>query len=283
MKKIKFIIIFMMLVNIINANSYFKYDLKNPDKKTVLPKILNEVSGVSAFDSNNIACIQDEIGVIFIYNLEKNKIIKRHNFKTIGDFEGISFAGESIFVLRSNGGLTEWKDFTLTQNKLKTKNYKFSLLTFDNEGLGFDKNNNRLLIAGKSKPFKRKHRDKRYIYEFDLENKKLKSDPAYILNINSIRKFIKNNKIKTNGKIKRQNFFPSGIAIHPQTKDIYIISSASKLMLIINQNGEIEHVEALDKKLFLQAEGITFLEDGTMIITNEAAGKSPTLLVYKMK
>ena len=54
------------------------------------------------------------------------------------------------------------------------------------------------------------------------------------------------------------------------------------MLVVMNRKGVITYMEQLSADLFAKAEGITFLNDGTMIITNEAAGKTPTLLIYKM-
>ena len=89
----------------------------------------------------------------------------------------------------------------------------------------------------------------------------------------------------TNAKGVRRpfNFRPASLSVHPITDDIYIISAADKLLLIMNRKGEVIYMKQLDIEMFAKAEGITFLHDGTMIITNEAAGKTPTLFVFEMK
>lgn len=51
----------------------------------------------------------------------------------------------------------------------------------------------------------------------------------------------------------------------------------------MDKKGNIEHMEELSPELFAKAEGITFLDDGTMIIVNEGVGNAPTMLMYKPK
>ena len=46
------------------------YNLSKPDKIYILPPALKEVSGITGTDASSIACIQDENGIIFIYDLE---------------------------------------------------------------------------------------------------------------------------------------------------------------------------------------------------------------------
>lgn len=264
------------------------YNLNLPNKKLELPPILNEISGLTDIDSTHVACVQDEIGTVFIYNFIIDSIIAEHRFDSVGDFEGLTYTGKTLFILRSDGRFTEWKNFNSQTGAGKIAHSKLSLLTANNEGLCFDKKNNRLLIAAKSKPINHDSESERFIYEFNLSKKQLKNKPVYSINTDELgiiaEKFnIQQHSVSEKGKIKPFNFRPSSIAVHPHTSDIYVISAADKLLLIMDTDGKILHIEQLNPDLFAKAEGITFLHDGTMIITNEAAGNVPTLLIYEQK
>lgn len=269
-----------------STRSVIPYNLNRPDKKYELPAILEEVSGLTDIDSAHVACVQDEIGTVFIYNFLKNAIIARHKFDSLGDFEGLTFTGKSLFILRSDGRLTEWRNFDPKTGAGEIFHSILPLQTTNNEGLCFDSRNNRLLIAAKSKPMNHDYKSERFIYEFDLAKNKLNSNPAYSINTIDLEAAAKEFDIVQQnrtaaGKPKPFNFRPSSLAIHPHTSDIYIISAADRLLLVINEKGKIVSMEKLKEDLFAKAEGITFLKDGTMIITNEAAGFVPTLLLYK--
>lgn len=262
------------------------YNLNQPHKKYELPAILEEVSGLTDIDSAHVACVQDEIGTVFIYNFLKNAIIAKHKFDSFGDFEGLTFTGKSLFILRSDGRLTEWRNFDPKTGAGDIFHSILPLQTTNNEGLCFDSRNNRLLIAAKNKPTNHVYKSERFIYEFDLSKNKLNSNPAYSINTVDLETAAKEFNIAQQnrtaaGKPKPFNFRPSSLAIHPHTSEIYIISAADRLLLVINEKGKIVSMERLKEDLFAKAEGITFLKDGTMIITNEAAGFVPTLLVYK--
>jgi uncharacterized protein YjiK len=213
------------------------------------------------------------------------KIISQHIFDDIGDFEGLAYTPDALYILRSDGRLTEWNNFQANTDSIR--HYQLSLFTSNNEGLCFDPRHNRLLIAAKSKPHDPDDKSKRYIYSYDLTSKKLKQKPLYKINVsqleNKARKF-NSQQTETNakGKTKPFNFRPSSLSVHPLTDDIYIISAADKLLVVLNREGEVTYMERLNAQLYTKAEGITFLPDGTMIITNEAAGKKPGLLVFKM-
>jgi uncharacterized protein YjiK len=262
--------------------------LDRPEKTILLPEVLNEVSGIAMIDADNIACVQDEVGVVFIYNKKTEKIVAQHEFESIGDFEGLALAGKSLFILRSDGRLSEWTNFTFEKGGNKMIHYNLALTTDDNEGLCFDSKNNRLLIAGKSKPTPPNDKTNRIIYAFDLSTKTLASKPAYIIDTNLLETKAKGFNLdprekSAKGKVKPFNFRPSSIDIHPKTGQIFILSSADNMLIVINPAGNVLHMQSLNADRFPQPEGIAFLNDGTMLITNEAAGKVPTIQIFKQK
>jgi uncharacterized protein YjiK len=284
MRKIGLIISLFSTVSVFSQN-IFPYNLNCPNNKYVLPEILNEISGLTDIDSAHIACVQDELGIVFIYNFLIDSIIARHSFDSLGDFEGLTYTGNSLFILRSDGLLTEWKNFNPIVVSGEIVQHKLSLLTADNEGLCFDSKENRLLIAAKSKPLDYENKSERYIYAFDKKTQNLVEEPVYSINVEELAKTavkFKANQTEKNkkGEFKPFNFRPSSLAVHPQTNEIYIISASDFLLIVMDINSQIVYMQKLNKDIFTKAEGITFIPDGTMIITNEAAGKTPSLLIF---
>lgn len=268
--------------------SAFEYNLSSPEKIFVLPTVLNEISGITTISQNEIACVQDEIGTVYIYDLTKGAIIKEYSSKLIGDYEELALVDNTMYLLRSDGILIEHINYT--SQSAKTKEYKLNLPSDNNEGLCFDKKNNRLLIAAKTQAgSESKNKDIRLIYGFDLKEKRSLPKPIFKLKIEEIEaKALSMNlpiplkTIKKTGKqISDFHFRPSAISVHPFDHLIYILSSKDKFLLITNDNGNIYNLMALDPVLFNKAEGITFLPDGDMLISNEAQRGKPTLLKFK--
>ncbi len=279
------ILIFLLFSLTCAAQSNFKYNLTKPVISYQLPPILNEVSGLTDLSPTQVACVQDEIGTAFIYDFKNGKIVSEHHFDSIGDFEGLTSAGSTLYILRSDGRLTEWNNFPRDQKSIIHHN--LPVTTANNEGLCHDPKHNRLLIAAKSKPRNHDRKSERFIYSFDLASRKLADKPAYILNVDDISSRaadfnIEQNILNKKGEKKAFNFRPSSVAIHPLSDDIYVLSAEENLLLVMDRNGKIKHMEPLSRAMFPKAEGITFLADGTMIITNETGGKSATLLVFQM-
>ena len=80
-------------------------------------------------------------------------------------------------------------------------------------------------------------------------------------------------------------FRPSAAAVHPRTKDIWIVSSTNGLIVVIDHKGNMKDVYTLNRGIFNQPEGISFTPWGDLLIANEAGDKyhSPNLLIFKPK
>ena len=84
-------------------------------------------------------------------------------------------------------------------------------------------------------------------------------------------------------KISKKTFNPSGIAIHPKTREIYLIGTSSlKMVIRLNKKGD----KILNKKninnIYGQPEGITFSDQGDLFISSEAkGGKKGKIFKYK--
>lgn len=264
------------------------YNLTAPDASFTLPDTLREISGLTDIDTSTFACIQDENGILFIYDIIDNKIKKQYTFNIDGDYEGITKVGKAMYILRSDGTLFEISDYESPNFKLTS--YNTGISANNNEGLCYDQDNNRLLIAAKGKIAKGpEHKDKRVIYGFDLKSKTLSRELVFDFNLQAIKRFALDNKIelptrtRKNGTEPILKFMTSAIAIHPITKKLYLLSAAEHLLFIFNMDGELEHIEQLNPSTFNKAEGITFFENGDMLITNEAQDKKPTLLRFNYK
>ena len=277
----------------IHSNGYtFPYKIDNPDFVYRLPESLSEISGISFYKKNKIACIQDERAIIYIYDTKKEKISSKIDFGKNNDYEDIAITENTAYVLRSDG--TVFKVVNI-DNKKKTETIKIEtpLSSKNNtEGLLFDKNSNSLLIACKSSPSinkKEKHKGFKAIYKLDLETNKLIKKPEYLINLSyidslselsNLDKFV----IEKSQKVKLfkydYSFQPSGIAICPKNENnIYIISSIRKLLIVMNKEEEILDVIKLDGQIFNQPEGICFSKSGDLYISNE--GKNGTGNIIK--
>ena len=264
----------------------FPYDIANANKKYNLTKELHEISGLSFSSKKKLYCIQDEKGIVYSYDLKKNAIHKEINFGKDNDFEGVALVGKKLYALKSNGTLYKIQHFNHSEKMKVTKITTFLNEKDDSEGLCYDKENNQLLIACKRSP--NKNKDLKHIYRFDLAGQELIKEPYLIINVEDVYEMKKSGNTqkkydKAMHKMGANNtiFNPSGIAIHPFTNDIYIISAEGNTLVVLDNLGKIIHTIHLKKSLFKQPEGITFDSKGTMYISNEGHGEKATIKSFK--
>ena len=230
-----------------------------------LPVVLKEISGIAVMDSVRLACIQDEVGTIFIYNTATSGIQEEIPFATAGDYEGIAIVKTSFWVLRSDGKLFEVS--TVDGKKTSVKEYSTLLTAKHNvEGLCYDKKNNRLLLAIKNaEPGRKNYKG---IYSFDLTTKTMAAEPVFKINTQQ----------EAGSKKRSFQIMPSDIAIHPLTKDMYITDGRNSMVLILDAAGNFKNMYALNSKDFHKPEGITFHSDGEMFISNEGVKGNGNIL-----
>ena len=273
----------------------FPYDLQKPEAIWKPARKLREISGLTYFPPAKIISIQDEKGDLFFLDKADGKIVEKIKFAKDGDYEALELVQNDVWVAKSNGDLYQVKDFQ-NKNLRETIKYKTPLSAHnDVEGLAFDASDSTLLIACKGYPFLHKQKKAKFfkaVYKFDLKEKKLRENPYLLLALDSLKKYknySKSDKLgielvstidESEGDPTLQ---PSGIAIHPQSKNIYILSSVGKVLLVLNPDAEMKALLKLDKKLHPQPEGICFAPDGTLYISNEGKKGKARILSYQEK
>ncbi len=273
----------------------FPYTVNNPDESWVLPGKLEEVSGLSYIDENLLACVQDEKGNIYLFNLQSGEVEQKIDFEDDGDYEGIEIIGQDAWILKSNGTLFEVTDFLEDETPFVRKYATELTGKNDAEGLGFDPNENNLLIACKGHPFvdEKKGKEFKAIYNFSLEEKKLDLNPLFLIVMDTV-KYYKNYNTMTQLGVELMAFIndskgdvsfqPSGMAVHPVSGNLYIIASVGNLLIVYSRESEMLAMFKLRNKYFPQPEGICFSPDGTLYISNEADGNDEaTILKFRLK
>jgi uncharacterized protein YjiK len=242
-------------------------------KKWQMPKQLTEISGLSLIDDNRFACVQDEQGTIFIYNILSSSVEKEIPFGAVGDYEGLAVVGETVWVLRSDGKLFEVSNINAVNPAVKEYSTHLTIKQ-DSEGLCYDKKNNRLLIAIKGAALETE--DYKGIYAFDLGSKKMDQQPVFKIDL--LDKVFQSGS----GKKKKGSINPSGIAIHPLNGDMYIIDGRNPKLLITDAAGTIKKLYPLNPNEFAQPEGITFSTAGNLFIANEGTKQPGNILKVKI-
>lgn len=262
------------------------FDFNHPTELIKLPSKLKEISGIAFLSKNKIVCVQDEKGTVFIYDIRKDKLKESIDFGGNKDYEAVANANETIYVLRSNGDIYEID--SLESNGVEAITYHTFLSKVNNcEGMCYDTNHNRLLIACKGRP--EKGSAKKYekaVYAFDLITKKMIETPVLVFDpetiIEASKKSDQNSSIR---ETKGESLFdPSEIAIEPSTGNYFILSSVGKRLAVFSATGQLICASNLDPEIYKQPEGLAFSSAGDLVISDEGKnGKANLVVIRRVK
>ncbi|MDQ6609300.1 MAG: SdiA-regulated domain-containing protein, partial [Bacteroidota bacterium] len=225
-----------------------------------LGKALTEISGICFIQKDStLLAISDSKERVYAIHLKTNKLID-YTSKLLppnSDIEDIVKVDTSLFLLMSKGTIVEIRDKATDTAGIKM--YDLGLPgTNDFETLYYDptKGVDGLVMICKTCAHE-KGTNVRTAYRFSLATKTFDSTVFFTIDKEEIKALLKNDKTK---------FDPSAAAIHPINKRLYILSSASHMLVIADTRGKVIEAYHLHPEYFPQAEGIAFAPDGDMYI-----------------
>ena len=260
----------------VQDKSFVLYNLSKPSQVWNLPESLKGVSGIVWVDGNHCLLIEDLHPDLYLVRLGKEGVIE----KTIlfaqqsdkkFDIEDVALTGNTAYALWSHGVIYQIANWN---SKPAVRRWETGLTKANNtEGLCFDPVSNDLLIACKNASRDEgQKKSTRTVYRFDLSSGKLKEDPLLVIHKKDFKE--KGNEVS--------NFYPSAIAVHPQTHDLYILSTKeTKAMAVYSYDGKLKSFQLIDKELMPQPEGICFSPEGDLYISTEGKhGKQSKVLKF---
>lgn len=271
----------------------FPYDLDEYSEVYSLERPLLEISGLGYdLKSGKIMAVNDEQGYIFSLDPnDKMSISEKWQFGNNGDYEGIEVVNDIIYVVKSNGTIYSFDP----KIDNKAESHKNSLTaTNDIEGLAFDASRDGLLLACKGRPyFEPSELDKklRAFYLFDLKTNMLSEEPVFTILDKDLKALVVMKYMDTglsatavkNLQSRIKSFSPSGISYNPIDKNLYILSSQGKSLVICDRQGQLVDIGFLDEDIHRQPEGLCFDPSGNMYISNEGSGLVAKIYRYNYK
>jgi len=235
-----------------------------------LPQELVEISANVLIDEQRMACIQDNAGTIYIYNLTSKAIEQKIVFTGKGDFESLVFVEKTFYALRADGHL--YKITTSTKAKPTVEIFDLPLtVENDTESMFYDATASRLLIGVKEKNMANANAPGKEVYAFDLKTNTMSPKP--VLTIEEPDAISPPDARKKDKKKKEGKFKPSEIAMHPSTGELYILNGPASILLVADKLGKIKKQYPLDKQLFPQPEGLCFSTSGDLYISSEGGNR----------
>lgn len=270
---VAFVLILSGIVYAIYEMNDYDYDDATKSYKIVnrweLPDELKEISGLYWVGDNKVACVQDEDGIIYVYDLDKAMVTNKYKFADDGDYEALCFKDGEYWVAESNGKLFNVK--SLESAELNTESYDLEFEYRNNiEGLAVNRDG-KLWLSVKERNLNNEG-DYKGVYAFDPISKKLNKEPILKIMYNDPKFEV----LKTNNP--RKLIRPSDLAFSPNSDDLFVLDAEFQKVLIVDPKGSIKELHLLDPEEFEQPEGICFSPSGRMFISNESLSGPANIL-----
>jgi len=248
-----------------------RYEFANP-KIIELPSQLDEISGITYYPKDqSVFAIIDEDGILYKIPLLHPDQIKEWQFDKKRDYEDLVLKDSIFYVLVSNGDIEElrFEGDKIRIDKMEFPDASKKLNEF--ETLYYDQGTGKIIMMCKSCEDDKK----KQVSSFFID------DTAKVMNFYSAFDV---SPVFDKFGIPKDHIKPSAAAIEPVTKDLYVICSVNKLLLILDAQGTVKDVIPLNPKIYKQPEGIAFTPGGDLIISNESHEEGyGTLLLLKNK
>ncbi len=259
------------------------YVFEDPDDVFTLDKDLKEISGMTMMENGLLATVQDENGILYIIDPTSGEIVEQRKFGKDGDYEGLERGGGHLFILRSDGRVYVFDESI--DEEFVGDSYDLDLVKgCDAEGIGYQADRERLLISCKERAGKNLD-GKKAIFAYDPATQILTDEPVYLFDIEAFEASIEDHPINEAVRSVLQDhvdvsgFKPSGLAIHPRSGDLYVVSSVTKVVVRMDDAGQVTGMWDLPADLFPQPEAIAFGPDGDLFISSEAGNRKNATLV----
>lgn len=238
-----------------------------------LPGRLYEISGLAMTQDNRLMTHNDQEGVIHEIDYQQGAIVKSFQLADMkgaekGDFEGIAVANDLIYLVTEEGRLYECTEGDAEMSVLFNVYATGVGKHYHIEGLAYDAKKRVLLLMCK-KARRDNLKDTLLIYHWSIDEKQLIEDAHIAIPV-----------IDFTRHIGEKEFEPAGIEHHPISGNYFVIADDQKAIAEITPTGQIVSVRQFPVQWHRKPEGITFTEDGTLIIADEGDGKKARLTLY---
>lgn len=226
-----------------------------------LPWTVTEPSGLATTDDGRLLVHDDEVGVVHEVDPARGTIVRSFPFGSPpprADFEGVAVAGARVFLVTSDGVVLSAPEGGGAVARLRPQ----AADRCEWEGLAFDPVRRSLLLACKE--------PRASWHDFGLVV--LPVPPGGEPEGNPL--LVPRRVLKAHGY---GELHPSAIEVEPTTGTYVLLAARERALVALTAVGEVLAIRALPGR-HGQAEGLAFLQDGTMVIADE--GRPATLTLY---
>ena len=262
-----------------------RYDLAGePSWEEKLPKKLDEISGLAFTGDGRLFAHGDQDATIWQLDPRSGKVLKTFEVAATGrdpdlgkkkaksgpltgDFEDIQIVGDRFFLISSNGVLVEFREGADGASVPYTAHDTGLGKECEIEGLAWQASARSLLILCKV-PHQDRYRDQIVIFAWLLGREAADTAPRLRVEYSSLT------------GTGEKSFHGSAMALAPDQRSLVLIAGPQRSFAELALDGQVLSSGGLDGKAHRQPEGIAFAPDGTLLVSDEGAGKRATLSGY---
>ncbi len=279
MKIYHHLLLVIIMMGIVPSSHAQEGRLGKPDQVWIMPAELREISALTfAPGETHLLCLQDEQGMVYGLDPQTGQLKDKWTVTGKGDYEGLEMVDSTLYLLRSDGILfrTKWNN---GPDSLVEKMDALLPSGTDVEGLGYDPKTGSLLLC--IKDFENNASPtstmiKGWVY-WDLKKDKPEEQICGITQDVLRKGILQETDKKVKGRLmewldQKEGEFPlgpSGLATHPITHDIWMLSARGKMLLVFYATGGYKRLYALNPSILPQPEGIAFNKKGDLFIASE--------------
>lgn len=242
-----------------------------PEQQWRLPTQLREISGLAVAPDGRVFTHDDERAVIYEIDAVQGRLVKSFGLDDpieTGDFEGLAITRSGDFYMITSAGI-------LFRFREAANGARAPFETIDTglgsvceiEGLAHLQADNSLIVACK-RNHDRAMRDEVSLYAFTLSGQSQRAT-AWLS--------VPEATLAQAAGVRR--FRPSSVDIDPATGRVLLLSASEGAFAELARTGEVLSARALGPG-HPQAEGVTVLPDGVLLIADEGGGGQAVLSRY---
>jgi uncharacterized protein YjiK len=250
------------------------YDPAGPMSYRIeLPAELAEISGLAYTPDGRLLAHGDELAVIYQIDLARGRPVKRFGIggpggPLAGDFEDIQVVGERIFLVTSAGEIVEAREGADGEIVSPVRRTRGLGGACEVEGMTWDEGSRSMLLLCKHVQGKR-WKGQVVVLAVSPETGEFEPEPRLVIPEAELHRV-------TGAKA----FAGSAITRQPRTGTYLMVAGAERAYAEIDSTGKVLAGGKLSARRHRQPEGIAIAPDLTLLISDEAAGRTATITGY---
>jgi uncharacterized protein YjiK len=250
------------------------YDPAGPTSERIsLPAGLAEVSGLAYTPDGRLLAHGDEQAVVYEIDLARGGPVKRFGIGgpgglVLGDFEDIQVVGDRVFLVTGRGEIFEASEGADGETTPLVRRGRGLGGACEAEGMTWDEGSRSLLLLCKQTKGKR-GKDQLVILAVSPETGEFEPEPRLLIPQADLQRV-------TGAK----GFAGSAITRHPRTGTYLLLAGPQRAYAEIDSTGKVLGGGKLAAGRHRQPEGIAIAPDLTLLISDEAAGRTATITGY---